>query len=140
MSLYDFIIERLPDVDGYGNTNKIIDDDGVSNHSAFKQFVREDHEGDVGVYIISDTVDTKYHTDSFKKADIQVVVNTVNGDIDGALAYLTNTLINIKNNEKSNDIWVKSLKLLNVHPVGMNSAGIHWCVMNLHLKYIVAQN
>lgn len=140
MELYDFIISRLPDIDGYGNCNKVVDDDGVSNHSTFKQFIREDHQGDVGVFIVNNSVARKYHGYADHETDVQIVVNAVNGDIEKALGYLSNAFLNIKNNNKSNDVLVKTLRLLNLRPAGMNSAGVHWCVLNLNLKYIVAQN
>lgn len=139
-SLHTFIIERLPDIDGYGDTGKIIDEDGVSNHAVFKQSIRENKEGDVGVFVVSTQEDTKLSGHSCYQSEIQVVVNCVQGGIDGAIDYLSRTLENIRNNIRNDYIWVKSCKLINIRPVGKNQAGIHWCVLNVLLKYIVNTN
>lgn len=137
MKLYDFIIDRLPDTDGYGNTGKVYDDDGVSNHSVFKESIREDHEGDVGVFITSNSDITNMHGRYCFEGEIQIVVNTINGDIDGALDYLFTALDNIQNNYRNDHIWIKNSRLVNCLPVGKNSNGIQWCVLNVYIKYLV---
>lgn len=140
MELYDFIISRLPDIEGYGNYNKSIDDNGVSDHSAFKQYIREDHQGDVGIFVINNNRQRKYHGYADHETEVQIVVNCINGDIEGGLDYLSKLLLNIQNNNKSDTVWIKSTRILNKAPVGMNSEGIHWCVLNINLRYIVADD
>jgi hypothetical protein len=135
--LYEFILSRLPSVDGYGNCGKVIDENGVSNHSAFKESIREDHEGDVGVFISSLSDITSLSGRQFYEAEVQVVVNVINGDIDGALDYLFETLDNIKNNYRDNHTWIKNCRLINCLPVGKNKNGIHWCSLNVYLKFVV---
>lgn len=137
MKLYDFIIERLPDTQGYGNTGKVYDEDGVSNHSVFKESIREDHEGDVGVFISANSDITKFSGRYCFEGEIQVVVNCINGDIDGALDYLFKTLDNIQTNYRNDYIWVKNSRLVNCLPVGKNKCGIQWCTLNVYLKYLV---
>ena len=133
MKLYDFIIERLPDTQGYG----VYDEDGVSNHSVFKESIREDHEGDVGVFISANSDITKFSGRYCFEGEIQVVVNCINGDIDGALDYLFKTLDNIQTNYRNDYIWVKNSRLVNCLPVGKNKCGIQWCTLNVYLKYLV---
>lgn len=137
MKLYDFIIERLPDTQGYGNAGKVYDEDGVSNHSVFKESIREDHEGDVGVFISANSDITKFSGRYCFEGEIQVVVNCINGDIDGALDYLFKTLDNIQTNYRNDYIWIKNSRLVNCLPVGKNKCGIQWCTLNVYLKYLV---
>lgn len=137
MKLYDFIIERLTDTQGYGNAGKVYDEDGVSNHSVFKESIREDHEGDVGVFISANSDITKFSGRYCFEGEIQVVVNCINGDIDGALDYLFKTLDNIQTNYRNDYIWVKNSRLVNCLPVGKNKCGIQWCTLNVYLKYLV---
>ena len=47
---------------------------------------------------------------------------------------------NIKKNNKNEFIWVKNCKLVNMSPVGKNSSGIHWCVLNILLTYITNED
>ena len=140
MKLYDHIIERLPCIEGYGETGKTYNDDGRSNHSVFKQSIRENAEGDVGVFVTTSSEITKMSGHSMYRSEVQIVVNCVNGDIDGALSFLNQTLENIRKNPKGDKVWIKSTKLVNMSPVGKNSSGIHWCVLNLLLTYIVNEN
>ena len=136
MKLHSFIIERLPDINGYGESGREYDEDGISNHSVFKQSIRENIQGDVGVFIIQTNETTKMSGHSVYKSEVQIVVNCINGDSDSTMDYLSRELENIKKNNKNEFIWVKNCKLVNMSPVGKNSSGIHWCVLNLLLTYI----
>lgn len=135
--LYDFIISCVPDVEGYGNYNKTYDEDGVSDHSIFKQSIREDHPGDIGVFITSSASTSKMCGDSLYIADVQIVLNTINGDIISGLAVLNDTFKNIRSTKGNENILLKSIKLLNIHPVGKNSSGLQWCTCNIETKYII---
>ena len=137
MKLYDFIISRLPDIDGYGACGRVYDEDGVSNHSVFKESIREDHEGDIGIFLTSNSDITNMHGRYCFEAEAQIVVNTVGGDVDGALDYLFLTMENIKTKYRDDHIWIKNLRLVNCLPVGKNSSGIHWCTLNFYIKYLV---
>ena len=106
----------------------------------FKQSIRENAEGDVGVFVTTSSEITKMSGHSMYRSEVQIVVNCVNGDIDGALSFLNQTLENIRKNQKGDKVWIKSTKLVNMSPVGKNSSGIHWCVLNLLLTYIVNEN
>ena len=140
MKLHNFIIERLPFIDGYGECGREYDDNGISNHSAFKQSIRENVQGDVGVFIIQTNETTKMSGHSEYKSEVQIVVNCINGDIDSAIDYLSKALENIKKNNKNEFIWVKNCKFVNMSPVGKNSSGIHWCVLNILLTYITNED
>lgn len=140
MKLYDHIIERLPCIDGYGETGRVYNDDGISSHSTFKQSIREQVQGDVGVFVIRTNETTKMSGHSEYKSEVQIVVNCINGDIDSAMDYLSKAFENIKKNTKSDVVWVRGCKLVNISPVGKNSSGIHWCVLNVLLTYITNED
>lgn len=141
MHLYDYIIARLPNIDGYGNVGKVIDENGVSNHSAFKESIREGHEGDVGVFITNLSDRTALSGRQFYEGEVQVVVNCVHGDIDQGLDYLWSTLKNISRNplDENNGIWIKNYRLINCLPVGKNKEGIMWCSLNVYLKFVIQE-
>ena len=68
-------------------------------------------------------------------SEVQIVVNSVNGDIAGVLDMLKNTLKNIRQNKRNNYICVMNCGLINLAPVGKNSNGLQWSVMNILCKY-----
>ena len=133
--MFEFIKERLPV--GYG-----LGDDGTEyegtepNHKTWKQTLREDHEGDVGIFEVYRSEETKYHGHSYI-TEMQIAVVTKNGDIDSATDYLYKLYRNIQKNDVSENIWVKSCKLINSKPLGKNSNGYQMVVMNLRLKFEV---
>lgn len=136
-SLFEHIRNRLPTGYGLGDDESIEDENGVYNHKTFQQSLREDHEGDVGIF--ENNISEINILSGFLgyQGNIQVAVVTKNGDIDGAMKYLKEALENIKNNCKSTGIYVKSCKLINLLPLGKNSAGLHMCSMNILIKYVV---
>lgn len=136
ISLFEHIRNRLPTGYGLGDDENI-ENDGVYNHKTFQQSLREDHEGDVGIF--ENNISEINILSGFLgyQGNIQVAVVTKNGDIDGAMKYLKEALENIKNNCKSTGIYVKSCKLINLLPLGKNSAGLHMCSMNILIKYVV---
>lgn len=134
-SIYDFITEQLPNVEGFGNVDKILDEAGIYNHSAFQQTIREDHEGDVGIFIIDSKDYTEMKFIKLTESEIQVVVNCVQGDIEQTLDYLQNLFDKLSNTKGNDKIEIFNCKKINLRPVGKNSRGIHWCVLNMLLKY-----
>jgi hypothetical protein len=134
-TIYDFMIESLPNTDGFGNTNKTVDEAGIPNHSAFQQTIREDHEGDVGVFIINSKDNTEMKFIKLTESEIQIVVNCIHGDIEQTIEYLENLFNRLKESKGNNYIDVFSCRKINLRPVGKNSKGIHWCVLNMLIKY-----
>ena len=57
-TLYGFIKEQIPAVNGYGVTGQTTVD-GVTNHDIFYQSIREDHEGDIGIFMITGQENTQ---------------------------------------------------------------------------------
>ena len=133
-TLYGFIKEQIPVVNGYG-VNGQTTVDGVKDHDVFYQSIREDHEGDIGIFMITGQENTQLQYGEIYVSEIQIVVNSVNGDIAGVLDMLMNTLKNIRKNKKNDYIYVMNCGLINLRPVGKNSNGLQWSVMNILCKY-----
>lgn len=134
-TVYDFITENLPDIVGFGNVGKTVDEAGIPNHSAFLQTIREEHEGDVGIFIVDSKDYTEMKFIKLTESEIQVVVNCVQGDIEQTLDYLQSLFDNLSNTKGNRYIEIYNCKKINLRPVGKNSKGIHWCVLNMLLKY-----
>ena len=91
ISLFEHIRNRLPTGYGLGDDENI-ENDGVYNHKTFQQSLREDHEGDVGIF--ENNISEINILSGFLgyQGNIQVAVVTKNGDIDGAMKYLKEAL------------------------------------------------
>lgn len=134
-SIYDFITEQLPNVTGYGNFKKKLDEDGISDHSVFYQTIRNDHEGDVGIFVLNTKDNTDMKFAPLTESEIQIVVNCVGGDILQGLDYLQ-SLYDVLHKTKGNSkIKVFNCKKINLRPVGKNTNDICWCVLNILIKY-----
>ena len=133
-TLYGFIKEQIPAVNGYGITGQTTVD-GVTDHDIFYQSIREDHEGDIGIFLITGQENTQLQYGEIYNSEVQIVVNSVNGDIAGVLDMLKNTLKNIRQNKRNNYIYMMDCGLINLAPVGKNSNGLQWSVMNILCKY-----
>ena len=138
--LYEYIRKQIPVIDGYGEAGKEIDENLVSNHDVFFQSIRDDHEGDIGIFIIDGSEDTKLMFGEIYESEIQIVVNSVDGELKPVLELLQQLLKNIRNNNRDENIYVMNCGLINLRPVGKNSNGIQWSVMNILCKYSKLQN
>lgn len=138
-TLYGFIKQNIAAVDGYGVTNQTIND-GVIDHDIFYQSIREDHEGDIGIFIITGQENTQIQYGEIYISEVQIVVNSVNGDIAGVLDMMKNTLNNIRRNKRNDYIYMMDCGLINMRPVGKNSNGLQWSVMNILCKYTYLVN
>lgn len=138
-TLYGFIKEQLDNVVGYGVNGQVVED-GVTNHDVFYQSIREDHEGDIGIFMITGQENTQLQYGEIYVSEVQIVVNSVAGDIAGVLEMLKNTLKNIRQNKKNDYIYVMDCGLINLRPVGKNSNGLQWSVMNILCKYTTLIN
>jgi len=134
--IYDYIIGLLPDFEGYGNYNKQYDDDGVSDHAAFKQSIREDHPGDVGIFVYNNAYSRGFSKRLYNSAEVQIAVNAYN-DLSIAIGYLNTLFKNICENQTSENIKIQNYKMLNLAPVGKNSNGLQVVVLNIRLNYII---
>ena len=133
-SLYEHIKNRLPTGYGLGNDGKEIIN-GNSNHAVFQQSIREDHEGDVGIFETYTSEEKIAMGCIAWNSKVQIAVVTKNGDIDSAIKYFIMALDNIKKNKKSTSISVYDVELINIMPVGKNSKGNQMVTMNITIRY-----
>lgn len=136
-SLYEHIRNRLPMGYGYGNDEKEFNKKGIPNHQTSFQSLREDCEGDVGIFELLIEEQKKYSGYTCFKSQVQIAVVTKNGDITGAEDYLLEALGNIKSNEMSTQVWVKQCSMVNLRPLGKNDQGLHMVAMTIALKYLL---
>ena len=135
-TLFEHIRNRLPTGFGFGDDGAVKDNKGIYNHKTFQQSLREDHEGDVGIFEIYSTEQPKYSGYSCYVAEIQIAVVCKQGDIDEAKDYLKQTLHNLRTNEMSEHVWIKTCKLINLRPLGKNGANKQMVVLNIKIKYL----
>ena len=136
-SLFEHIRNRLPTGYGLGDDGIVIDSDNVPNHMTFQQSLREDHEGDVGIF---ETLTSEFSIMGGSlgyESKLQFGVVTINGDIDSAVNYLKKALENIKKDKKSTGCYIKDCKLVNIMPVGKNSFGLQMVTMNISVRYVL---
>lgn len=134
-SLYEHIKNRLDDSFEYGDIGQEVVDK-IPNHSVWEQSLREDYQGDVGIFEISRDEIEKYTGYTMYRGEIQIVVVCKDNDIDNVKIYLKNTLDNLRNNPRSSMYWFKDVKLLNLRPLGKNKIGNQMCVLNISVKYL----
>lgn len=135
-SLFEHIRNRLPTGYGLGDDETVYKDN-VPDHAVFQQSLREDHEGDVGIF---ETLTSDFSIMGGAigyESKIQFAVVTKNGDIDSAVKYFKEALNNIKTNCKSTGCYIKNCKLVNIMPVGKNSVGLQMVTMNISIKYVL---
>lgn len=135
-SLFEHIKNRLPNGYGLGDDGTTYDYN-IPDHMVFQQSLREDHEGDVGIF---ETLTSDFSIMGGAlgyESKIQFGVVTKNGDIDSAVKYLKTALENIKEDKKSTGCYIKDCKLVNIMPVGKNSFGLQMVTMNISIKYVL---
>ena len=133
-SLFEHILNRLPTGYGLGDDGKEMFD-GISNHATFQQSLREDHEGDVGIF---ETLTSQVKVIAGAvgwNTKVQIAVVTKQGDIDNAYKYLIEAFENIKKRKKSTSISVYETELISIMPIGKNSSGYQMVSMNLSITY-----
>ena len=139
-NLFEHIRHRLPDKYNLGDNNTVYDDEHVLNHCVWNQSLREDHEGDVGVFQTRLAQAEMFHGVACLLANIQIAVVCLNGDIDSAEKYLREALENIKQDDTSTSIYVKKCELIDIVPLGKNSVGNQMIEMDISIKYVVLSN
>lgn len=139
-NLFEHIRHRLPDKYNLGDNNTVYDDENVPNHCVWNQSLREDHEGDVGVFQTRLAQAEMFHGVACLLANIQIAVVCLNGDIDSAEKYLREALENIKQDDTSTSIYVKKCELIDIVPLGKNSIGNQMIEMDISIKYVVLNN
>ena len=139
-NLFEHIRHRLPDKYDLGDNNTVYDDEHVPNHCVWNQSLREDHEGDVGVFQTRLAQAEMFHGVACLLANIQIAVVCLNGDIDSAEKYLREALENIKQDDNSTSIYVKKCELIDIVPLGKNSVGNQMIEMDISIKYVVLSN
>lgn len=138
-NLFEHIRHRLPDKYNLGDNN-VTYKDNVPNHCVWNQSLREDHEGDVGVFQTRLAQAEIFHGVACLLANIQIAVVCLNGDIDSAEKYLREALENIKQDDTSTSIYVKKCELIDIVPLGKNSIGNQMIEMDISIKYVVLSN
>ena len=138
-NLFEHIRHRLPDKYNLGDNN-VTYKDNVPNHCVWNQSLREDHEGDVGVFQTRLAQAEMFHGVACLLANIQIAVVCLNGDIDSAEKYLREALENIKQDDTSTSIYVKRCDLIDIVPLGKNSIGNQMIEMDISLKYVSLNN
>ena len=133
-SLFEHIRNRLPTGYGLGDDGTVYKDN-VPDHAVFQQSLREDCEGDVGIFETL-TSEVKIVAGAVGwNTKIQIAVVTKQGDIDNAYKYLLEAFENIKKNKKSTNVSVYETELVNIMPIGKNSNGYQMVSMNLSVTY-----
>ena len=132
--LFDFIKERLPEGFDFGDENQTLVD-GVPDHKVFDQFIRNDHMGDVGIFEVYTTPQGKYNNLNSYISEVHIEVIARDGDVGAVKKYLKQLYLNIRFNRFNDNIYIDSMHLINMRPMGINESGNHWVVMNLLLKY-----
>jgi hypothetical protein len=135
-SLFEHVKNRLPTGFGFGDDDKIIDSNLVPNHQTSQQSIREDHEGDVGIFEMNSST---YDFSKFMHGmitEVQVAVVTKQGNIEEARKYLLSLLKNLQSDIKSSSIYIYNCDLVNLIPLGKNSVGFQMVSMVLSIKYI----
>lgn len=133
-SLFEHILNRLPTGYGLGDDEKEIVD-GISNHATFQQSLREDHEGDVGIFDTNMTDNPMLMGNAGYTSNVQIAVVTKNGDIDSATKYLLKAFENIKSDICSTGIKVKNIKMTHLCALGKNSNGFQMVELSFSIKY-----
>ena len=133
-TIKDYIIEQLPQIEGYGNCGQVFKDK-IPNHATFKDSIRTDHEGDIGIWKISEKDNKELKFCTLTESEIQIVVNAIRGDVDGCEEYLRSLFNNLYNSKGNDKIKISSCNKINLRTVGKNSSGIHWGVLNILIKY-----
>lgn len=135
-NLFEHIKNRLPDKYNIGDNNVVYDEDNTPNHKVWEQSLREDHEGDVGVFQTRLSQAEIFHGVACLLAHVQIAIVCVNGDISTAEKYLREALDNLKQDDRSTSIYVKRCDLINIVPLGKNSIGNQMIEMDVSLKYV----
>lgn len=138
-SLYDHIKNRLATGYGYGDDGQTIVD-GIPDHRTSSMSIREDHEGDVGIFQYLIDKQESYKKISYETlwiSNIQISVVCKNGDIEGAKKYLLDSYSNIVDDTESSNVLVRNSVLLNIRPAGKNRDGLQMVIMNIKVFYYI---
>lgn len=141
-SLYEHIKNRLATGYEYGDDGQVIEDN-IPDHRVSYMSIREDHQGDVGVFEYLIEKRDNYSKISYQTlwiSNVQISVVCKNGDIEGAKKYLLGSYNNILNDPESSNVYVINNILLNIRPTGKNKDGLQMVIMNIRLFYYINDN
>ena len=136
-SIYEHLKNRLPEVSGYGNYNSVKDKNGYWNHQVSQQSLRDDHEGDVGIFELNVAPSNTYLGNFSWDGMYEIVVVCISGNIQGARSYLMRFFNNIVNDIESSKIYVNDATILNVVNLGKNGSGKQTVALNINISYTV---
>lgn len=138
-SLYEHIRNRLAVGFNYGDDGQVLVDK-VPNHKTFWQSLREDHEGDVGIfeYLIDQTPNIdKISSHTLWKSNVQISVVCLDGDINTARKYLLKSFQNIVDDPESSNVYVQNAHIINITPAGKNKDNNQMIIMNIQVLYYI---
>lgn len=138
-NLYEHLKNRLYIGYGYGDDGQVIVDK-VPDHAVFNQSLREDHQGDVGVfeYLIDKQPSyDKIASHTLWKSNVQISVVCKDGDIDTAKMFLIKSFKNFVEDDLSSDIYIDGIRLINILPSGKNKDGNQMIIMNIQVLYYI---
>lgn len=138
-SLFDHIKNRLATGYGYGDDDQVIIDN-IPDHRASYQSLREDHEGDVGIFDYMTERHENYDgidSHSLWKTRLQFSVVAKNGDIENAKKFLLASFKNLVDLPESSNVYVRGVDLTNITPAGKNSKGLQMIIMNTVVFYYI---
>ena len=137
-NLFEHIKNRLAAGYGYGDDSQVIVD-GVPNHRTSHESIREDHEGDVGIFEYIIDAQNKYgktnSVDTLWRTSVLISVVCLNGDIETCKDYLLDSFSNLIDDKASSNIFMQNAKLINMRPSGKNSKGLQMVIMNIQCSY-----
>lgn len=136
--IYDFIKSRLPTGYNLGDEGQVIEK-GIPNHKVFNQFIRSDHEGDVGIFEVYNTLQKKYNNINSYISEMHIEVIVPDGDIETVKRYLKQLYINIRTNKVSDNLLVEKVQYINMKPMSQNESGKQWVVLNILINYKVQE-
>jgi hypothetical protein len=135
-TIYNFINSHLPIGYNFGDDGQIISNN-IPDHMCAQQAIREDHEGDVGIFELGTRKESLFHAYTCDVTSIQIPVVTINGDIDIAKKYLNELFKNIKGIKNEDNISILECNFINLLPLGKNSKGLQMVELTIQLKYII---
>lgn len=137
-TLFEHIRNRLPTGYGLGDDNKVQDPKTKRwNHQTAHNSIREDCEGDVGIFEIYKTPIKTYNSSNGYDAELQLVVICVDGDTDNAENYLLQTVKNLKQNKSSEGIYIGRCRVINFTSFGKTVNGLQTVIINLKINYLI---
>jgi len=138
VSLYEHLKHRLATGYNYGDDNT--SDDPDCQHRCSSQSVREDVEGDVGIFEYNVVRVRNYDgisSHTLWDAGVQIIVICNNGDIEGAKHFLLASFNNFVNDSESSNVYIENVRLNGITPAGKNKDNKQMVYMNTDVFFYI---